>query len=173
MTSQSKILNNIISEFDRRVYEEGYARIEKCLTYFSEEEVWHRPNENTPSLANLVLHLSGNVRQWICAGLGGKADVRKRDTEFSAKGGYTKKELLEIVETAINDAKEVLNTVNLEDLESMKKVQVYEESGLTIVMHVIEHFSYHVGQITYAAKTMKNVDTQYYPEDLGLSLIHI
>jgi len=50
---------------------------------------------------------------------------------------------------------------------AIKKVQVYEESGLSIIVHVIEHFSYHIGQITYATKAIKNVDTKYYPEDLG------
>ena len=167
MSTEEKLLSTLANEFDRRVYEEGFARIQKCLTYFSEEEVWQRPNKNTVSIANLILHLSGNVRQWICAGLGGQPDVRQRDLEFSATGGYTKDELIAKIEQTIKDAQAVIRQSAVEDLIAIKKVQVYEESGMSIVVHVIEHFSYHIGQITYATKAIKNVDTQYYPEDLG------
>ena len=167
MSTEDKLLSTLANEFDRRVYEEGFARIQKCLTYFSEEEVWHRPNENTVSIANLILHLSGNVRQWICAGLGGQTDIRQRDLEFSATGGYTKQELVTNIEQTIKDAQAVIRQSTVDDLITIKKVQVYEESGMSIVVHVIEHFSYHIGQITYATKAIKNIDTQYYPEDLG------
>jgi uncharacterized damage-inducible protein DinB len=137
------------------------------LTFLGENEVWQRPNENTVSIANLILHLSGNVRQWICAGLGGQQDIRQRDLEFSATGGYSKQELIANIEQTIKDAQTVIRQSTVDDLIAIKKVQVYEESGMSIVVHVIEHFSYHVGQITYAAKSRKNIDTQYYPEDLG------
>ncbi len=167
MSTEVKLLKNLISEFDRRVYEEGLVRIVKCLSFFSEDEVWERPNQNTVSIGNLILHLSGNVRQWICAGFGGLPDVRTRDREFAAVGGYTKAELIAEIEKTIRDAQTVLADAKVEDLVKLKKVQVYEESGLSIIVHVIEHFSYHVGQITYATKAIKNVDTQYYPEDLG------
>lgn len=167
MSTEEKILEALSIEFNRRVYEEGFERIKKCLSFFSEEEVWVRPNENTVSVANLILHLSGNVRQWICAGLGGQPDIRKRDAEFSTTGGYSKQDLMANIEKTIKDAQAVIKAASIEDLTTIKKVQVYEESGLSIVVHVIEHFSYHIGQITYATKAIKNVDTQYYPEDLG------
>ncbi len=167
MTIEEQFLNSVITEFDRRVHQEGFERIKKCLSFFSEEEVWQRPNENTVSVANLILHLSGNVRQWICAGFGGQEDIRTRDAEFSARGGHSKDELISIIEQTITDAQSVLRTATVADLTAIKKVQVYEESGLSIIIHVIEHFSYHIGQITYATKAIKNVDTQYYPEDLG------
>jgi uncharacterized damage-inducible protein DinB len=48
------------------------------------------------------------------------------------------------------------------DLERTYNVQVYQESGLTIVVHVVEHFSYHVGQITLHTKLMRDLDTRYY-----------
>ena len=167
MTMQDEMLKTIKSEFDRRVREEGLERIEKCLSLLSEEEAWRHPNENTVSIANLVLHLSGNVRQWICAGLGGESDVRKRDLEFSTTGGIPKSELVKIVRLAVQDAQQVISKTKVEELMELKDVQVYKENGLSILIHVIEHFSYHVGQITYATKSMKNLDTLYYPEDLG------
>ncbi len=167
MSTEEQVLKSLVAEFDRRVYEEGFARIQKCLSFFHEEEVWQRPNENAVSIGNLILHLSGNVRQWICAGFGGQADIRTRDQEFAAEGGYSKDELISIIEQTIKDAQAVLHEASTADLMAIKKVQVYEESGLSIIVHVIEHFSYHIGQITYATKAIKNVDTKYYPEDLG------
>jgi len=167
MTIEQKILSELQSEFERRLYTEGYDRIVHCLGYLSDEEVWARPNEETVSIGNLILHLSGNVRQWICAGLGMQEDIRKRDSEFSTEGGVSKVALTENLKRTIIDAQEVIERLNAEDLVSKYEVQVYEESGMSIVMHVIEHFSYHVGQITYAVKSLKNIDTQYYKEDLG------
>jgi len=167
MSAETIILNELKSEFERRIYEEGYERIVKCLSFLSEEELWARPNENTVSIGNLILHLSGNVRQWICAGLGGQEDVRERDLEFSTQGGITKSALCEKIKQTIIDAQDVIENTSLDDLAKTYAVQVYEEKGLSIVVHVIEHFSYHIGQITYAVKSQKNIDTKYYTEDLG------
>jgi len=167
MKVEQKILSEIQSEFERRLYTEGYDRIVQCLGYLSEEEVWARPNVQTVSIGNLILHLGGNVRQWICAGLGQQEDIRKRDTEFSTEGGVSKVALMETIKRTIIDAQDVVEKLVVEDLAKIYKVQVYEESGLSIIVHVIEHFSYHIGQITYAVKSRKNIDTQYYKEDLG------
>jgi len=167
MSLEQNILSELQTEFERRIYDEGFDRIVQCLGYLTEEEVWNRPNEQTVSIGNLILHLSGNVRQWICAGLGQQADVRQRDLEFSTEGGIAKIALIENIKRTIIDAQEVVEKVSAEDLAKRYKVQVYEETGLSIIVHVIEHFSYHIGQITYAVKSLKNIDTQYYKEDLG------
>jgi len=156
-----------LDEFTRRINEEGLQRIIKCLAFLTEEDVWKRPNENTVSIGNLVMHLSGNVRQWICAGLGKQEDVRTRDLEFSTKEGISKEELIADITRAVQDATKVIQNLTPAELNETYDVQVYKENGLSIVVHVIEHFSYHVGQITYAVKSLKNVDTQYYSEDLG------
>jgi len=167
MSVETQILLELQSEFERRLYTEGYDRIVKCLGYLSEEEVWTRPNEQTVSIGNLILHLSGNVRQWICTGLGKQEDIRKRDSEFSTEGGVSKVALMENIKRTIIDAQEVIEKMSAEDLVKTYEVQIYEESGLSIIVHVIEHFSYHIGQITYAVKSLKNIDTEYYKEDLG------
>jgi len=167
MSLEDKILAALVYEFKRRVLEEGLSRIQKCLDLLTEGEVWNRPNQNTVSVGNLVLHLSGNVRQWIGSGIGNIPDERKRDLEFNTTAGVSKIVLYTEVEKTVLQALDILNKISIEDLLETKEVQVYKESGLSIIIHVIEHFSYHVGQITYATKSMKNVDTKYYPEDLG------
>ena len=167
MSLEDKILAALVYEFKRRVLEEGLSRIQKCLDLLTEEEVWNRPNQNTVSVGNLVLHLSGNVRQWIGSGIGNIPDERKRDSEFNTAAGISKIALYTDVEKTVLQALDILNKISIADLLETKEVQVYKESGLSIIIHVIEHFSYHVGQITYATKSIKDVDTKYYPEDLG------
>lgn len=167
MSLEDKILAALVYEFKRRVLEEGLSRIQKCLDLLTEEEVWNRPNQNTVSVGNLVLHLSGNVRQWIGSGIGDIPDERKRDSEFNTTAGVSKIVLYTEVEKTVLQALDILNEISIADLLETKEVQIYKESGMSIIIHVIEHFSYHVGQITYATKSIKDVDTKYYPEDLG------
>ena len=151
-----------LTECNRRLFDESLPRIRKCLGLLSEEEIWARPNTETVSVGNLVLHLCGNVRQWICSGLGGQADHRERAKEFSNPGPMPTAELLDRLETTMRDARAVIDACDPDALLEKHPVQIYEESGVSILVHVVEHFSYHTGQITYYTKTRKCVDTGYY-----------
>jgi len=113
-------------------------------------------------VGNIVLHLCGNVRQWIGAGLDGQADIRERDKEFAEKGPIPRAVLLAKLNDLEKEVRQVLATVQPKDLLNKRKVQIYEESGLSILVHVVEHFSYHVGQLTYIVKMLQDVDTGYY-----------
>ena len=73
---------------------EYLPKIEKCLGHLSDQDIWWRGNEESNSIGNLLLHLSGNARQWIVSGLGGVADHRARQTEFDERSLITKHELL-------------------------------------------------------------------------------
>ncbi len=157
----------LVAETRRRLFEECIPRVKKCLDLLTEEEIWYKPNENSNSVGNIILHLCGNVRQWLGAGLGKLPKVRQRDEEFSTKGGFNKKEILEKLEKLQEMSEGVLSKVTYEDLLAVHEVQVYQETGLSILVHVTEHFSYHVGQITYFVKAKKDLDTGYYEEDLG------
>lgn len=152
----------MITEFNRRVFAESYPRIEKCLNELSGSQIWHRQNENTSSVGNLVLHLCGNARQWMIAGLGGEKDIRKRSEEFSEIGPIPKGKLMESMSSLKTDINKVLETLNEGSLSKIHRVQGFNESGLAIFIHVIEHFSYHTGQITLHTKILKNIDTGYY-----------
>lgn len=83
---------------------EYLPKIRVCCAKLSREQLWWRPDEASNSIANLVLHLAGNVRQWIVAGVGGAADERQRAEEFSARGGLDADELLERLEDAVLEA---------------------------------------------------------------------
>ena len=151
-----------LTEIKRRLFEECLPRTRQCLQQLNEDQIWYRPNTNSNSVGNIVLHLCGNVRQWIGAGLGGQADIRERDKEFAEKGPIPRAVLLAKLNDLEKEVRQVLATVQPKDLLNKRKVQIYEESGLSILVHVVEHFSYHVGQLTYIVKMLQDVDTGYY-----------
>ena len=152
----------IVVEVKRRIIEESVPRIKKCLSKLSQEEIWRRPNKETVSVGNLVLHLCGNVSQWVLSGLGNVPDTRERDREFSETEGISADKLMEDMEGLMQKVSDVLDSLSPADLLEVRRVQGFEETGVAILMHVTEHFSYHTGQITYYVKTNKNIDMNYY-----------
>ena len=155
-------LEATLNEFRRRVFTESMERVKYCLRQLTEEEVWYRPNENSNSVGKLVLHLCGNARQWIVAGLSDKPDVRQRDAEFSERGPLPSSGLVKLLEETEEELEETLQSLNAENLLQEYAVQGFQELGINILIHVIEHFSYHTGQITYFVKARKDIDTGYY-----------
>jgi uncharacterized damage-inducible protein DinB len=157
-----QICKEVVEEFRRRMLKESVPRLKKCLNVLTEEEIWHRPNAQTVSVGNLVLHLCGNVRQWILSGIGNQPDRRQRQKEFDEKGPILKEKLINNLDDLMMDVDRVLDGVDAAMLVEKRKVQGMDETGLGILIHVVEHFSYHVGQITYYVKTHKNMDLKYY-----------
>lgn len=159
--NMSHLVEQLRYEACRRL-DEGHARIVKCLGLLSDEQVWHRPNAHVVSVGNLVLHLAGNVRQWINSTLGGDPGDRNRDEEFEESGPIERAVLLAGLGTTLERARAVIRSLDQEGLERLWAVQGFQESGTAIILHVVEHFSYHVGQITLHTKLLLDVDTGYY-----------
>ncbi len=141
---------------------ENTPRIEKCFAQLSEEEVWISSNESSNSMGNLVLHLCGNITQYIISALGGRQDKRQRDEEFSAKGGYNKAQLIEKLQQVVSQATSIIEEMSEEELLRKRKVQGFELSGINIIIHVTEHYSYHTGQIAYYTKQLRDKALHFY-----------
>jgi uncharacterized damage-inducible protein DinB len=141
---------------------ENPARIKKCLSLLSEDEVWDSPNTNTNSIGNLILHLNGNIKQYIHESLGGVEFVRQRDLEFSERKTKDKSQLLESIETTLEEACEILSHCSESELKKVRTVQGFELSGIGCAIHVCEHLSYHVGQIALLTKLITNQDLGFY-----------
>lgn len=152
----------LVREVRRRLGEENVPRIKKCLAELTTEEIWYRPNENSNSVGNLVLHLCGNVRQWLLSGLGGYTDNRRRQQEFDERGPFPTSILLRHLDELMEEVDKVLNRLTAEQLLQPVEIQGFMETGVSVLVHVIEHFSYHTGQITYYVKWRKNINTAYY-----------
>jgi uncharacterized damage-inducible protein DinB len=161
--SQSTIIRNfIILDVKRRLFNEGIVRIKKCLDQLSEEQVWYKHNANVNSVGNLILHLCGNVTQYVLHGIDGQADVRVRATEFSEKGPIANAILVKNLDALEKNVDAALDRITADDLTQERQVQGFDENVTSILIHVTEHFSYHVGQITYYTKYILDVDTGYY-----------
>lgn len=142
--------------------EENTKKIIKCLNEIDETEVWKTPNNNSNSIANLILHLCGNITQYIISALGNTKDSRERDKEFSTKKGYNKSELESKLIATITEANKIIKNIPEDTLCKIYQVQGFNLSGIGIVIHVTEHYSYHTGQIAFWVKQLKNKDLGFY-----------
>jgi uncharacterized damage-inducible protein DinB len=142
----------------RQVY---LPRIISCLEQLSPEQIWWRPNEASNSVGNLVLHLTGNVRQWIISGLGGAPDVRQRDQEFSERGAVSRRVLVSRLRKTVKEACGVLGKLSPEDLARVHTIQKYHVTGMEAAFHVAEHFSHHAGQIILLTKMVTGRDLKF------------
>lgn len=158
----SKILSLVKSEFNLRINAESKKRIIQCINELDIHELTWRPNPNTNSSANLILHLCGNMRQYIVAGLGKQKDIRERSKEFSSNGPFDHDYLYSLLERTTQEATEVVNNLKEENLLEIFHIQCFDLSGYEIISHVIEHFSYHTGQIALLCKIIKNKDLGFY-----------
>jgi len=140
----------------RRLLTEYFPRIQKCFEELSEEDIWWRPNEGSNCIGNLILHLSGNVRQWIVHGIGGAEDIRNRTEEFSERGPLPKMELLEKMEQTLLEADRALERFNPANLLEVRHIQHYDLTCLDAISHVVEHFAQHTAQIIYITKLRKS-----------------
>jgi len=138
------------------------GRIETCLSGLAEMQIWARSSENENAIGNLVLHLNGNVRQWIVSGVGGRPDIRQRDAEFAARGGGSGTELAARLKEAVEEAAGVLVELTPERLGERIVVQHYDVTVLEAIYHVVEHFSGHTGQIIFATKMLTGADLGFY-----------
>lgn len=149
-------------ELRRRLLEEQLPRITRCAELLGDERVWERPSPNTNSVGNLVLHLCGNTTQWILAEFTALEDQRDRDAEFFARGGVSVAELCAKLDEVYTAACDAVDAATEAQLLAERTVQGYPETGLSAVLHVLEHSSGHAGQIYAWTKQATGVDLKFY-----------
>jgi uncharacterized damage-inducible protein DinB len=155
-------LDHLFLDVSVRQLQQLSNRISVCLSQLNEEQIWARGSENENAVGNLVLHLSGNVRQWIISGAGNRPDTRDRDAEFAARGGLPKAALEERLRLTVDEAMSVIQGLTPERLATRLTIQGYDVSVLEAVYHVVEHFSMHTGQIIFATKMLTGADLGFY-----------
>ena len=152
-------------EFSRwKLLDEYWPRLRACVESLSDEQVWWRANEASNSVGNLILHLNGNVNQWLVAPFDHREDKRNRPAEFSERQVIPKGQLLETIARTLQDAAAVMASISESDLLATYNIQGYTVSGLHAVYQVIEHFGLHYGQITYITKMLRGIDLGFYRE---------
>jgi hypothetical protein len=148
----------------RKLLEHYWPRLKASVEVLTEEQVWWRPNDACNSVGNLILHLNGNVRQWLVDSFELRADKRDRPAEFAAEGGMNAAALLERLGATMDEARQVLERLTEADLVAPYEIQGYHVSGLEAVYQVVEHFGLHYGQIAYIAKSLSGRDLGFYRE---------
>jgi hypothetical protein len=135
-----------------RELDSALAKIKHCLSQLNDEQVWRRAQPSLNSIGNLILHLCGNLRQWIVAGLGGAADVRNRPAEFSEAGPIAKDDLLRMVDAMVAEAKQVLGRLTARPLLEVRRIQGFDVTGLAAIFDSVPHFRGHTQEIIHMTR---------------------
>jgi uncharacterized damage-inducible protein DinB len=158
----SEALAREFVEISRRQLKTRLERIEACVAKLSANQIWGREHQTENAIGNLVLHLAGNVRQWIICGVGGASGQRDRDAEFSCREPVPAAELLARLRQTIDEADAVLARVPANELLTARRIQVYDVTVFEAIFHVVEHFAEHTGQIIWATKRMTGEDLGFF-----------
>jgi hypothetical protein len=153
--AECQMPNEIANAFIKAVREtlsEGTRKIDHCVGQLSDEQVWWRPRPEMNSIANLMLHLSGNLGQWIIAGVGGKKDIRNRPLEFSDRSNRPKTEVIGILKTTVTAADAILAGLTPEQLLSPRRIQGYDTFVIAAIENTISHFRGHVQEIIHMTR---------------------
>lgn len=148
--------------FARAKLDDHMGQISRCAGMLAEDQIWLRANGHCNSVGNLLLHLRGNVNQWIIGGVGGKTVTRDRPAEFAQRGGVAKKELIGGLEETVAGARDVIAALPQARWADAVTIQGYETTMLAAVFHVVEHFAFHTGQIVQMTKAILDVDLSLY-----------
>jgi uncharacterized damage-inducible protein DinB len=146
----------------KSLVDEHWPRLRECVCSLTEEQLWWRPNESSNSIGNLLLHLNGNLGQWIVATFNHREDNRNRPSEFSERGPMPVAGLLARLASTVEEAGAALARLSEDDLLAIHDIQGYTVTGLYAVFHCVEHFSHHYGQIAYITKTLQNRDLGFW-----------
>jgi uncharacterized damage-inducible protein DinB len=147
-----------LDESRRLLLSDHLPKIERCLERLSDEDLWWRPGEASNSIGNLLLHLAGNVNQWIVGGVGKRPYQRERQKEFDERTHLSGRELVSRLKAVVEEAAGVIGSVDAESLLSRRQIQGYDVTVLEAIYHVVEHFGMHTGQIIVLTKIRTGED---------------
>ncbi|HKB09567.1 MAG TPA: DinB family protein [Vicinamibacterales bacterium] len=163
--ANSESTARLFLEFSRtKLIDEYWPRMRGCVESLTEAQVWWRPNDASNSIGNLLLHLNGNVRQWLVTSFNRTDHGRQRAAEFAAREPIDPAVLLDRLGATLQEASAVLSRLTEADLLATMHIQGYTVTGLEAIYHVVEHFGVHYGQIVYITKLSRGEDLRFYEE---------
>ena len=137
-------------------------KLQAAMAALSDEDLWWRPHPAANSVGNLLLHLAGNLRQWVVSGVGGAPDRRNRAAEFARTEPISRAELVATITEAVLEADQVIGATVPASLSERRQVQGRQVTLLQAIYHAVEHFGMHTGQIIYIAKLRSGADLGFY-----------
>jgi uncharacterized damage-inducible protein DinB len=135
-------------------FEEIQRRLLAVIDQLNDEELNWRPNEESNSIANLVVHIEGNIKERIGQGIHHREYARDRDSEFE-KMTRTKQQLISIVNESFGELVETARRATERTLMQTQQVRGRERTNADILMQCAAHFSEHLGQVLYIGKLLK------------------
>jgi uncharacterized damage-inducible protein DinB len=163
-----EIARAFVAEARRLLRDDYLPKIERCLERLTDEQAWWRAREESNSVGNLLLHLAGNVRQWLVCGLGGADDRREREREFAERELLPREQLLSSLRATLEEADGVLARLDASTLLRPRRIQGLDVETLAAIFHVVEHFSMHTGQIILLTKQLAGGDLAFYEFEEGV-----
>jgi hypothetical protein len=130
------------------------GRIAHCVGQLSDEQIWSRSKPEMNSIGNLMLHLAGNVQQFIVSGVGGAPDDRDRPAEFAARETISSDELLGKLVATVRRAQEAIRAASPDDLCGAVKVTKYDWTGMQSIVRCIAHFRGHTQEIIHMTRDL-------------------
>lgn len=144
--------------------DEYMRQIERCASLLNTEQIWRRPNERSNSVGNLLLHLRGNVDQWIVCGLEGREPRRDRPAEFAHREHLSAQPLVANLRSTVDAAAARIQAISDDEFSAPLTIQGYGTTVLVAVFHAVEHFAFHAGQIIFWTKALLDVDLSLYDQ---------
>ena len=125
-----------------------------CMDQLNDTQVWYRPNPQSNAVGNLVLHLVGNLRQWILGGIVDLPDTRDRPAEFSTASGHTKEELRSLLKETVEECCRAIDRMPVNRVTEKKRIQGEDTTIAAALVMAVSHLGLHVGQIQYIGKML-------------------
>jgi hypothetical protein len=147
-TDLRSALNHALSE----ELSAAFSRIEHCVNQLSDEQIWWRPPHGLNAIGNLLLHLTGNVKQVIVDNLTGVPDTRNRPAEFAARETLPKAELLSKLAAVVQGARGAILGASDERLARVVRVNNNDWTGVEAAVRSIAHFRGHVQEIIHTTR---------------------
>ncbi|MGC6479699.1 MAG: DinB family protein [Flavobacteriaceae bacterium] len=149
---------------------ESRRMLDICLRHIDDQQLWERPNQHSNSVGNQLLHIRGNMMQYIWTTLGGNPDIRQRNQEFEASKG-TRSDLWQALEESLDQCMAVIEASTADQLLKVYPVQAFQLSGIGLIIHAVEHLSYHTGQVAFWVKSRTDKPLGFY-EGVDLNQKH-
>ena len=144
-----------------RLLHHYWPRVQRCVEELPDDDIWWREHETNNGVGNLLLHLTGNLNQFVLSGIGGAQDTRDKPGEFAERNRIPKDEILRRLHQALVETDRTLERLDSGRLLDCTVVQDRERRIFEVLSVVIEHFALHVGQIIYITKLKTGKDLKF------------